>query len=276
MEENKNKKPSNRIDSDFEFILSHELKAPLSVIKWYLDLLRKGDAGEINTQQKEIISEIYQNNEHIIHLLDTLTDAAAIVKGKTKFQNSTFAIKSIVQDVISNSTPFAKAKNISLNLSFDPDASTYVVNTDQKRIQKTISNFVRNAIKYSKSHETVEVKLKMISGSELRMIRQTPNYHFASKENKTNIGDGQYIVFEVSDTGIGIPAEQQEKVFTQFFRADNAIKESTSGIGLGLFLDMMVVHASNGFIWFTSEQDRGSTFSFALPLVPKEKEEPHA
>lgn len=259
------KKKEPQFESDFSFIASHELKAPLSAMKWFLNMLMKEDLGKLNPDQREILDEIYKNNEHMINLIESVTDAAAITKGTVYFKKTTFNLLRVLKDLEKDILHFAKAKNVALDLRIEKK-DKLCVHGDKRRISDTIYNLLTNAVKYTPARGTVAVTAKKISRDELKNIIVKTTTHPEPRLIETSHAH-EFVLFEVSDSGIGIPRDQQHRVFSKFFRGDNAIKINTRGVGLGLFIDRYVISMSDGFIWFRSSPEKGSLFAFALPLA---------
>ena len=231
-------KEIDTMKSEFVSVASHQLRTPLSAIKWFLEMLIAGDAGEINENQKEFLDRAYESNERMIKLVNDLLNVSRMESGKIKFEPKPTHLEEIFQSVITELTPLTRARNITIQSAF-ADAKLPEVFVDPDKIRQVIMNLVSNAIKYTSGHGKIEL-----------FYERHPNE----------------LVLNIKDNGIGIPKDQQHKVFNKFFRADNVMKVQTEGSGLGLYIGRAIVEASSGRMWFASQENKGTTFSFALPI----------
>lgn len=211
-----------RAKMDFVTIASHQLRTPLSIIKWYVDYVLSGDAGELNLEQKRYLSEIYMNNERLIELVNALLDASRIDVGTFSIEPKPGNIVEAAEEALEKFIPDILKKEIIVDKKFDEIPE---INLDAKLIRIVFANIISNAVKYTPQ------------GGKIR---------FVIKKTDTNI------FIQISDTGCGIPREYQPKIFTKMFRADNAKKIETTGTGLGLYISKAVIEKSGGKIWFES------------------------
>jgi len=230
-----------RIKTEFVSLAAHQLRTPLSAIKWTLQMLLEGDLGKLTKEQVETLKKSYQSNERMIHLIDSLLEVTRMEEGSYLFQTSLFALESLVESAVNTFQEEANNKGIRL-IFHKPKEKLPKVKIDTEKIQFVISNLLDNAIRYTPKGGEVTVSLKY---------------------------DKKGIECWVQDTGIGIPKEQQGRVFERFFRGVNAIRLDTAGTGLGLYLCKNIVEAHGGKIWFSSEENKGSRFSFWLPVAEK-------
>ena len=231
-------KEIDTMKSEFVSVASHQLRTPLSAIKWFLEMLIAGDAGAINENQKEFLDRAYESNERMIKLVNDLLNVSRMESGKLKFEPKPTHLEEIFQSVITELTPLTRARNISIQSAF-ANAKLPEVFVDPDKMRQVIMNLVSNAIKYTEGHGKIEL-----------FYEQHPNE----------------LVFNIKDNGIGIPKDQQHKVFNKFFRADNVMKVQTEGSGLGLYIAKVMIESSGGRMWFFSQENKGTTFSFSLPI----------
>lgn len=228
----------DKVKSEFVSVVSHQLKTPLSGIKWISELMLGGELGELNKKQKEFLSNIYFNNERMIKLVNDLLDISHIETGrKFNIVRRKVDVVKIVGQVLEDNKKLAKEKNISI-IKCAGAPNKLIMKLDDSKIEQVFANLINNAIKYSKK------------GGKIRI----------SCEHK----NGQ-VIFKIKDNGIGIPEEQQKKVFSKFFRAENAVANETDGTGLGLYIVKAIAEAHGGKIWFNSKKGQGTTFFFSLP-----------
>lgn len=228
-----------RLKSEFVSLSAHQLRTPLSAIKWTLRMLLDGDLGKVPEDQKEMLEKTYQSNERMIRLINDLLNVARIEEGRFLYRAKKEDIVALIQKTIIPLKEMAQRRGLSFNFE-EPKTKVPKVSVDAERIVLALQNLTENAIRYTESGE-VKVSLK---------------YQEKKKE----------FLFEIHDSGIGIPEDQQKRVFAKFFRAANAIKTETQGTGLGLFIAKNIIEAHGGAIWFKSQEGKGSTFYFTLPV----------
>jgi len=231
---------ANKMKTEFVRIASHQLRSPLTSLRWAVDQLMEGVVGRPTEEQIEYLKIISESNQRMLKLINDLLDVSKIEMGSFMFKFEPVDLEKVAKEVIEGLAPFAKANNILLNLVFDPQLPP--VHSDQERIRMVFSNLIDNAIKYNLGKGQVDV------GAKLK--------------------DKNIQVF-VKDNGVGIPKEQQKNIFQKFFRSDNAMKHQTIGTGLGLFIVKAIVEANKGKIWFESEENKGTTFLFEIPIAKK-------
>lgn len=227
----------DRLKTEFVSISAHQLRTPLSAIKWSLRMLLDGDMGPLSKEQKEFLEKTYQSNERMINLVNDLLDVTRIEEGRFIYNPTFVDFNKLVGQVIKNYKEVAQRKKVSL--IFKKSRNIPKVKVDIEKMKLAITNLVDNALRYTPSGGRVKVEVKR-KKEELECL--------------------------VSDTGIGIPKDQQKRIFSKFFRGVNAIKMQTEGTGLGLFITKNIIEAHGGKIWFESEEGKGTTFYFTIPL----------
>ena len=232
-------KTIERLKTEFVSLSAHQLRTPLSVIKWTLSLLREENLSE--KEKKEFIEKLWIANERMIRLVNDLLNVTRIEEGRYLYNLQQKDIVEVSQRVIKPRIELAKKKGLTFIFK-KPKKKIPKVKIDEEKISLCIQNLVENAINYTPPGGKVIVSIE---------------YDKNKKE----------VLFSVKDTGIGIPQEQRHRIFTKFFRADNAVKMETEGSGLGLFITKNIINAHKGRIWFKSQENRGSTFYFSLPVA---------
>lgn len=229
----------NRVKSEFISIASHQLKAPLSGMRWSTDILLNSKLGLLNTKQEEYIKDIQENTARMLRLVNDLLDVSKIESGKMDVNLQEVDLKGILKSVIKELNFFAQANNAELVINIDEHVQK--TKTDPIRIKMVIQNLIDNAVKYiGVKKGTVRIDLK-------------------NKE--------KYVYCSIADNGIGIPQKEQGKIFDKFFRGDGVARRQTIGSGLGLYIAKAVIESSGGKIGFISKEGKGSTFWFTLPSV---------
>ncbi len=230
-----------RLKTEFISLAAHQLRTPLSAVKWILGELLDGEAGKLNKKQAKLIRQGYQSNERMIHLINDLLYVAEIEEGKFLKNESYQSIEMLIENVIAGHKKKIKDKKIKIVFKKQSDPLPEI-KIDAEKIKLVIGNMLNNAIEYSKTGGKVMVSVQLDEGRIKIMIK---------------------------DMGIGIPKDEQDRLFNKFFRASNAIKIDTTGTGLGLFICKNIIDAHKGKIFFESKKNKGSTFGFELPIKVK-------
>jgi len=227
-----------KMKTEFVSLSAHQLRTPLSAIKWTLRMLLDGDLGEITAEQKGFIEKTYISNERMISLINDLLDITRIEEGRYLYKPTLAGLEDITQFVLNSYKEEFEKKKIKCIFQ-KPTERLPAVKVDVEKIRLVIQNLIDNAIKYTPADGEVTISLEC-----------------GKKE----------IEFSIKDTGVGIPEDQKERLFTKFFRGANAIRMETEGSGLGLFISKNIIEAHGGKIWFESEEGKGTTFHFTLPV----------
>lgn len=239
----------------------HELKNPLSVTKWSLEMLQSGRAGKINIRQRELIDEICRGNERLLVLVSDLLHLSKIEEGKFEIKTRLCNLKNIIHDAIFESKETLHEKKLILKIPPFEKRNPRVL-ADGRRIHQVIFNLLNNAIKYSPPHHSITLGIKRVQKSYLSEIEKAMHTKIHFKDHANG-----YMLFWIKDKGIGIPRNQHKKIFTKFFRGKQILKGKIEGTGLGLYITKSIVHLHKGDIWFESKLNFGSTFYFTLPIA---------
>jgi len=234
---------TNRMKTEFVSIASHQLRTPLSIIKWYTEFLLKPEKQKnLTADQLGYIKTINQSNLRMIRLVNDLLDISRVESGKIQIRPEATNIVELTKNIMAENHALADQKKIKLQLKYSDSIPLLLV--DSKRMGMVIENLLSNAIKYTRHDKQGVVSINL---SE----------------------DGKKLLFSIADNGVGIPASDHKNIFKKFFRANNTMKLKTSGTGLGLFIAKAIVESHKGKMWFVSREDEGTTFYFNLPLKQK-------
>ncbi|MFI5240094.1 MAG: ATP-binding protein [Candidatus Saccharimonadia bacterium] len=234
---NHNLKALDKAKDEFLSMASHQLRTPLTTIKGYLSMILEGDSGEINTEQKEFLDYAFDGAERMVSLISDLLNVSRLSAGRFVIEKVPTNLVAVTADEVRQLASHASAK--SLELKFNPPTGKFpTINLDEGKTRQVIMNFIDNGIYYTKS------------GGVYVTLEATPTA----------------IELRVRDTGIGVPEAAKKKLFTKFFRAENAQIARPDGTGLGLYLAKRVIEDQGGTILFESAEGQGSMFGFSMPL----------
>ncbi|HZY43057.1 MAG TPA: ATP-binding protein, partial [Anaerolineae bacterium] len=222
------------LKNTFISVISHELKTPVALIKGYAGTLRREDARWDARTVRDSAAIIEEEADRLTQLIDNLLDASRLQAGALKLNLGEIALDQLARHIVEKFS--VEAAQHPITLDFPPDFPT--VPADATRLEQVLSNLINNAIKYSPANTAIT-----IAG------RVAPHE----------------VIVTVTDRGIGIPLEEQARIFERFYRVDDALTRRTQGSGLGLYLAKAVIEAHRGRIWVKSAPGQGSTFAFALP-----------
>ena len=227
----------DRVKNEYLLWVSHDIKSHLAAIKSCLDILSAHMVGPLNEKQMELIERADHRTFKSITFLSTLLKLTQM-RLTGEFEKESFSMKNCIYDAFATIENKAAEKEIAV--SYEINVQKDEVFGSPLLIEEAIMNLLLNAIKYTPPNGSVSLSVN---------------------ENTENI------IIEITDTGIGIPADEKNKIFEEFFRASNAVKIQKDGTGLGLSLSKEVVERHGGKIWVVSELGQGSTFSFTLPKM---------
>ena len=223
--------------NEFISMASHQLRTPLTSIKGYLDMMLEGDLGKISPTQRAVLREAFSSSERMVRLINDFLNVSRLQTGKFTIDKQSVDIAQILRDEVSLLKVVADQRSVEMVLKVDKKIPSLAV--DSEKIRQVMLNMIDNAIYYSNPHKKVVITLK---------------------------SSGKMIEFSVKDSGIGVPKSEQANLFGKFFRGTNAKKRRPDGTGVGLFLAKKVILSHDGEMIFESEEGKGSTFGFRLPV----------
>lgn len=228
---------ASRMKSEFINIVSHQLRSPLSNLRWTIELLMSGRLGKIEEDQIEYFSILKENSGRMQELVSDLLTVSRIETATLPLKKEEILLEEIINSLISEFQPFARASNV--EIEFELQENLPKILTDSSQIRLVIENLLDNATRYIKNSGKVEVLLE--------------------KRDKN-------LYLEIKDNGVGIPREDQKYIFQKFFRSENILRYQTQGSGLGLYISKAIIERLGGKIGFKSQKDKGSTFWLILPI----------
>lgn len=248
-------KQIDRAKTEFVALASHQLRGPLTAVNWYGEALLTDDKNNLTDQQKKYLDVIYNSNQRMIHLVNALLNVSRIEMGTFMVTPEPTNIVEVAKTVVEGVGPKVKDKKISLKTDF---AKVPQIEADPRLTWTILLTLLENAVKYTPNSGQVTFSITL----------QKKNSKLGDK-----IVTEDSVAFIFEDSGCGIPLAQQERIFTKFFRADNAIKTDPEGNGLGLYIVKTLLDNLGGQVWFNSKENNGTTFYLLLPLIGMSKKE---
>lgn len=227
---------TDRLKDDFVSMVSHELRTPLTAIKGYVDILLDDGAGPLSAEQREFLTIVQDSTDREVALVNDLLDISRLEAGHVDLHLQRLDLPPLLRQVAATLRPQYQAKKQQVRLAFPSNVPSLA--GDATRLTQVFTNLLGNAQKYTPAGGQITITV-VVNEESLRV--------------------------DVQDTGVGISSEEQEKIFTKFFRAQNCRTEEVGGSGLGLAITRVLVEQHGGRVTVSSVPDRGSTFSVTLP-----------
>lgn len=234
---------ASRMKSEFINIVSHQLRSPLTNMKWATEFLMTETIDKVSAQQAEYFNILQENCSRMNVLINDLLTVSKLQQKKFNGKKENISLYDLLKNIIEKTKAYTIASNIKIKLDIDKNIPKIFI--DSSQINTVLENLINNAIRYSpiykneKQDKIIEMKLE---------------------QRKNNI------YFEIKDNGIGIPKQDQKYIFQKFFRSRNVLKHQTQGSGLGLYITKSIIEKEGGKINFKSKEKQGTTFWFSLPI----------
>jgi len=225
--------------SNFITIVAHQLRTPLSGVKWTLNMVLGETLGVLTDEQKSFLMKCYESNERMILLINDMLNADRIDSGKLKYEIAPIQIFDLIDNVLFEMISTVSQKGLKISFANNKDRNLPKVAVDPEHMRAVVQNLLENAVKYTLDGGSIDIGFEP---------------------------DKDFMKVSITDTGIGIPKGEEKNIFNRFFRATNALKVQTDGSGLGLFIAKGIIEKHGGKIWFESEVGRGTTFHFTIPI----------
>ncbi|MFH1238933.1 MAG: ATP-binding protein [bacterium] len=231
--------------SEFVSIVSHELRAPLTSINGFVNVMLDGETGEINDNQKEFLGIIDQNTQRLTTLINDLLNLSRIETGKFReIKTSPLELDKLVKETAASFKSETEKKGLTLKVNL-PQEPLVLVKADRNQIIQVLTNLLSNAVKYTDKGGEISIEVSRVPG---------------------------YLQTMISDTGLGISKENLSHMFEKFYRTDNPKVRALTGTGLGLTITKSIVEIHGGNIWVESELGQGSRFYFTLPVIKEDND----
>jgi signal transduction histidine kinase len=230
----------DRLKDEFVATVSHELRTPLTSMMGFLEMIREGEAGELNEEQQRFLAIVYRSSERLQRLVGDLLFVARLDANGLQLQFGDAQLDEIVRDAVESSGALARSREVSLVAEVE---SVPPVSGDKERLSQLVGNLISNALKFTPAGGSVVARA---------------------------FAEGGRAVVEIADTGIGIPPGEQGRLFQRFFRSSTATEQAIPGTGLGLVISRAIAEAHGGTIDVTSVPGEGTTFRVEIPVEPEE------
>jgi len=239
-------KEIDEVKTQFLSLASHQMRGPLTTINWNAEMLLQQQAEGLSESQRKYIQELYNASKRIVLLTNDLLTVSELELGRMPFKPEKLSLQKIAKRVLEDYERTIAEKKINLKEVYNGDLPE--IETDLFLLKTIFHELIANAVNYTPPEGTITMTISV-------------------DPQRTNT-----FLISITDSGYGIPKADQEKVFSKMFRAANAKTKVMGGTGLGLYIVKLILKLNGGEIWFTSEENKGSTFTIAIPFVPKNME----
>jgi PAS domain S-box-containing protein len=243
-DQNERLRELDRLKDEFVALVSHELRTPLTSIRGYLELVLEEEAGALTDEQRQFLGVVERNAHRLLALVGDLLFLAQVEAGKLSLEIGAVDLSATAAESVETARPLAEEKDITLTLATGPLA---LIAGDRARLAQLLDNLISNGVKFTPPGGRIDVRVRGVRGKA---------------------------VIEVRDTGMGIPAPEQEHLFERFYRTSKATEQAIPGTGLGLAISKAIVEAHGGQIAVASDEGAGSTFRISLPIRHAQAAEP--
>ena len=249
---------SNKMKSEFLANMSHELRTPLNAIIGFSEVLKDGVTGELSEEQNEYIGDIFDSGQHLLSLINDILDLSKIEAGKMELE----LMETDVTDLLNNSLSIVKERAMTHRVKLSQDIGKDVDTCwmDVRKAKQIIFNLLSNAVKFTPDGGSVSLSARKAKGEAIGSGKNS-----AVPLTPPTSSEGGFLEISVTDTGIGISDEDQQKLFNAFVQADSSLSRKYEGTGLGLVMVKRLAELHGGTVGMKSEEGKGSTFTVWLP-----------
>ncbi len=245
---NKQLQRLDEVKDEFLSIASHQLRTPLTSVNGYLSMILDGDAGDITPQQRKLIEEAFVSSQHMVRLIEDFLNVSRIQTGRFAIERRPASLYDLISREVELLRVLSVGRKLEIVLKEEGELPPKVM-IDEAKLRQVIMNFIDNAVYYSQPNSEIIVTIKQ---------------------------EKNQVKFTVEDSGMGVPKDDQDQLFTKFYRAPNARSRRPDGTGVGLYLAKKVILAHGGDIIFKSKEGKGSIFGFTIPMSELEIPESEA
>jgi len=238
---------ADRLKSNFLATVSHELRTPLTSVIGYSEMLLEGIAGALNEEQREYVRTVMEKGDQLLQLITGILDISRMEAGEMRFDRTAFDLDEIISVALSTIAPHARRKKLHLGCHLPPNLPK--VSADRDKVRQVILNLLNNAVKFTPEGGRIALRAEVAPLNRQR-------------------GNEPGVCIAVQDNGIGIPPDHHGRVFDAFFQVDNTSTREYGGTGLGLNIVKRFIEGHGGTVWVESEEGKGATFYFTLPIAP--------
>ena len=239
-------KELDQVKTQFLSLASHQMRGPLTKINWHAEMLLQQQSEGLSDVQKKYIHELYDASKQTVQLTNSLLTVSELELGNMPFKPEKISLPKIAKRVLEDYEHIISEKKLHFKEVYSGDLPD--IETDLYLLKTIFHTLIANAVNYTPEEGSITMTISVDT-------------------QRTNT-----FLISVADSGIGIPKDQQEKVFTKMFRATNAKEKVMSGSGLGLYIVTLILKLNGGEVLFTSEENKGSTFTVMLPFIPKSEQ----
>jgi len=244
----------DRAKTEFVTLASHQLRTPLSAIAWFSEMLLNGDVGKLSDAQREPIEQIYHSNQRSAAIVDAMLTVSNVELDKVTVSPEVVDLPALCHKVLNEvGSALLSEKELHIREEYAPDLSN--LKLDPALTKTMLQIIISNALKYTPNGGSVTIKI-------------------LKSAEKLSLSSRGSVRIDVTDTGYGVPKAEHKKIFEKLFRGTNIRSKDTDGTGLGLYIVKSLLEQAGGVIRFTSEEDKGSTFSIVLPLEGMKRKGP--
>lgn len=242
LEKTREVEQASQLKSEFLANMSHELRTPLNVIIGFSELMLDQVPGPVNKKQQRCLEDVLNSGRHLLGLIDQVLDLSKIESGRTELKLAKIALPEVIESLKNTMLPILKPRRQSLRVRIEENLP--LVYADKAKLRQVFFNLLSNSSRFTPEGGKIEIQA---------------------------VKNGTHCRVSVADNGIGIKKEDQNRIFEPFCQLDNTpTRGGNSGTGLGLVVVKQIVEKHGGQVWVESEYEKGSRFSFTLPLSPKE------
>ncbi len=236
-------KELDQVKTQFLSMASHQMRGPLTTINWHAEMLLNSQSEGLTDTQKKYIQELYNASKRTVRLTNDILTVSELELGRMPFKPEKLQLPKIAKRVLEDYERKITEQKINFKEVYSGDLPDIV--TDLFLLKTIFNELITNAISYTPPEGTITLTISVDS----------------SRANT--------FLITIADTGYGIPKDEQDKIFSKMYRAANAKEKVMGGTGLGLYIVKLILQLNGGDIWFTSEENKGTTFSIAIPFTPK-------